>query len=99
MTTCPPEVQAAVLAHMNGDHADDSLLIVRAFAHSDANAARMTGFDELGGDWSAAVAGEEVMVRMPWPAGRITERHEVRREIVALYDTACARLGISPRPH
>jgi hypothetical protein len=99
MTTFPSEIQSAVLAHMNGDHADDSLLLVRAFAHADASAARMSGFDEHGGNWTATVGGEEVAVRMPWPAGQITERREVRREIVALYDAACERLGIQPRPH
>ena len=36
---------------------------------------------------------------MPWPGGPITERAEVRREIVALYDEACRRLGVEPRPH
>jgi hypothetical protein len=34
-----------------------------------------------------------------WPAGTITERGEIRREVVALYDTACERLGVEPRPH
>jgi hypothetical protein len=36
---------------------------------------------------------------VPWPGGSITERPQVRREIVALYDAACERLGIEPRPH
>uniref|UniRef100_UPI002594DDC9 DUF2470 domain-containing protein n=1 Tax=uncultured Gordonia sp. TaxID=198437 RepID=UPI002594DDC9 len=41
-----PDVVAAVLAHMNDDHADDSLLICRALGgRPDAVAARMTGFD------------------------------------------------------
>jgi len=38
-------------------------------------------------------------LRVPWPGGPISERPEVRREIVALYDAACARLGVEPRPH
>ncbi|WP_286795242.1 DUF2470 domain-containing protein, partial [Microbacterium sp. UBA3394] len=27
-----PDVQTAILRHMNGDHTDDNLLITRAFA-------------------------------------------------------------------
>ena len=90
-----------VLRHMNGDHADDNLLIVRAFApESEVIAATMIGFDGDGGDWRAQpLTGDEFVVRVPWPGGPITERAEVRREIVALYDESCRRLGIQPRPH
>lgn len=90
-----------VLRHMNGDHADDNLLIVRAFSpESDIIAATMIGFDGDGGDWRAQpLTGDEFVVRLPWPGGPITERAEVRREIVALYDESCRRLGIQPRPH
>lgn len=92
---------AAVLRHMNGDHADDNLLIVRAFDGSDdVVAAEMTGFDGDGGDWRGVTAeGRDRPVRVSWPGGTIRERPEVRREIVALYDEACRRLGITPRPH
>jgi hypothetical protein len=90
-----------VLRHMNGDHADDNLLIVRAFApESEVIAATMIGFDGDGGDWRARpLTGDEFVVRVPWPGGPITERAEVRREIVAIYDESCRRLGIQPRPH
>lgn len=92
--------RAAVLAHMNDDHPADSLLIVRAFGRDDAVSAAMTGFDSEGGDWVATDAGgRDAVIRVPWPAGAISERREVRREIVALYDEACARLGETPRPH
>jgi hypothetical protein len=94
-------VLAGVLSHMNGDHGDDNLLIARAFGPDpDVISATMTGFDGDGGDWSAQpVAGEAVLVRVPWPGGPIDQRPHVRREIVALYDDACRRLGIEPRPH
>jgi hypothetical protein len=90
-----------VLRHMNGDHAEDNLLIVRAFSpESEVIAATMIGFDGDGGDWRAQpLTGDEFVVRVPWPGGPITERAEVRREIVALYDESCRRLGIQPRPH
>jgi hypothetical protein len=89
-----------VLSHMNRDHADDNLLIVRAFGDPGFVGAVMTGFDGDGGDWSATAAdGSAVAVRVPWLGGAIAERAEVRREIVALYDAACARLGVEPRAH
>lgn len=89
-----------VLRHMNADHTGDNLLIARAFGAPDASSAEMTGLDGVGGDWTVTRAdGRTSALRVPWPGGAISERHEVRREIVALYDAACARLGIAPRPH
>lgn len=91
---------AGVLGHMNDDHTEDNLLIARAFGPSDAQSAAMTGFDGEGGEWSVTRAdGTVFLLRVPWPQGPITERREVRREIVALYDESCRRLGIEPRPH
>jgi hypothetical protein len=76
---------AGVLGHMNNDH------VIRA---------EMTSFDGDAGQWHVITAdGAEDVIRVPWPGGPIVERREVRREIVALYDDACARLGIPPRPH
>ncbi|MFT4211073.1 MAG: DUF2470 domain-containing protein [Microbacterium sp.] len=99
--TFDEEALTGVLRHMNADHTGDNLLIARAFGTvPDPIAARMVGFDGDGGDWVVALAdGGEAPLRVPWPGGAITERREVRREIVALYDAACARLGVEPRPH
>lgn len=90
-----------VLGHMNDDHADDNLLIARAFSPlADVVHSEMTTFDGDRGQWHVMTAdGAEDVISVPWPGGPITERREVRREIVALYDAACARLGITPRPH
>lgn len=94
-------VRGAVLSHMNDDHRDDNLLIARAFGpHDDVVSATMQGFDGDGGQWSAQTPdGAVIAFRVAWLGGPITERPEVRREIVALYDEACARLGVEPRPH
>lgn len=94
-------IVAGVLAHMNDDHRDDNVLIARAFGpDAGARAAVMTGFDGEGGDWHVTGADDTGLdVRVAWPGGPISERPEVRREIVALYDAACARLGVEPRPH
>lgn len=85
-----PEVVAAILAHMNDDHAADSLLIVRAGGRPDAVAARMTGLDALGGDFAATLPdGGTAAVRIPW-SKRLTERAQVRAEVVRLYGEARA---------
>ncbi|MEY9213018.1 DUF2470 domain-containing protein [Thermobifida halotolerans] len=96
-TPFPPEVVAAVTAHMNDDHPEDTLLIVRAFGGlPEATAARMTGLDGTAGEYSATVDAREVDVRIPW-SRPLTERAQIRAEVVRLYREACARLGVAPR--
>lgn len=94
-------VVSAVLHHMNDDHRDDNLLIARAFSPgAEITASTMTGFDGSQGEWRVTLAdGGERDLSVPWPSGPISERPEVRREIVALYDESCRRLGVEPRPH
>jgi hypothetical protein len=96
--TFEPSTVSAVIDHMNNDHPEDNLLIVRAFATADATAAVMSDVDHRGGTWTYEAGDATAELTVPWPAP-ITERAEIRREIVALYDTACARLGVEPRPH
>lgn len=98
MPTFSDDVVAAVLHHMNDDHLDDNLLIARAFGHPDASAATMTTLDHRGGSWVYLVEGSEHELTVPWTQ-EISERPEIRREVVKLYDAACAKLGIEPRPH
>ncbi len=92
------DVVAAVLRHMNGDHNDDNLLIARAFGSADAEDASMDDLDENGGTWAFAVGGDYTTVTVPWTAP-ISERAEIRREVVVVYDRACGILGVTPRDH
>jgi hypothetical protein len=89
--TFPDDIVTAVLSHMNSDHRDDNITIVRAFADADAASATMTGLDESAGYWSFAVGGEHRDIRLPWTV-TISERAEIRREIVTLYENALQRL-------
>ena len=98
MPTFSPEVVTAVLAHMNGDHQGDNLLIARAFGSPDAESATMTTLDENGGSFAYVANGGQHEVTVPWTAP-ISERAEIRREVVVLYDRACGILGVEPRPH
>ncbi|WP_293699055.1 DUF2470 domain-containing protein [uncultured Agrococcus sp.] len=97
--TFDAEIVTAVLRHMNGDHTDDNLLITRAFSENpDAiTAATMTGVDGEAGVWEVTRDGETEELRIPWPGGPISERPEIRREVVVLYDQALQRLGLEPR--
>lgn len=98
MPVFSPETVSAVLAHMNGDHLDDSLLISRAFGNAAAEEASMADLDENGGTFAYSLDGETVEVVVPWTAP-ISERADIRREVVVMYERACAALGIEPRPH
>lgn len=99
MPVFSPDVVAAVLHHMNDDHHDDSILIARAFSGADVETAEMVDLDEHGGLWRYTADGERHELRVAWPAGAIAERPQIRRQIVALYDAACERLGVAARPH
>nr|WP_174719846.1 DUF2470 domain-containing protein [Terrimesophilobacter mesophilus] len=83
---------------MNDDHAADNQLIARAFGHPDAVDAVMTGLDDTAGFWNYTLDGVVRRLDVPWSV-RISERAEIRREVVVVYDAACARLGVEPRPH
>ncbi|MRJ75742.1 DUF2470 domain-containing protein [Aeromicrobium sp. SMF47] len=95
MTTFPAEVVRAVLRHMNEDHTEDSLTIVRAYAEPEASAATMTGLDGAGGTWDAQVRGRTVSVTVPWTEPAV-ERADLRREVVRLHERALERLGQTP---
>jgi len=90
-------IVAAVTGHMNGDHPEDSLLIAQAFGYPEATASTMTGLDGMAGIWQVVDAEGEHELRVDWPSGEITERPQIRREVVLLYRAACAKLGVAPR--
>ncbi|MCU1688828.1 MAG: hypothetical protein JWN20_756 [Jatrophihabitantaceae bacterium] len=94
----PAEVVAAISHHMNDDHGADSLLIVRALGGiADADSALMTDMDGDGADFEAVLASGTVAVRVPW-RWPLTERAQVRPEIVWMYQESCRVLGVTPRP-
>ena len=68
MPTFSPDIISAVLAHMNGDHNDDNLLIAQAFGDPDAETSMMVDLDENEGTWVFTVAGDQRMLDVPWSA-------------------------------
>ena len=93
----PPEVVEQIARHMNGDHSDDNVLIVRALGGvASATAARVSGLDADAMEFAAVVDEIEVPVRVPFRE-RLTERGQVRAEAARMYQEACAALGEEPR--
>ena len=98
MSDFPEDVVSAVCAHMNTDHADDNILIARAFIDSGILSARMIDVDSSGSTWLVTDPSGERRGRIQW-ARPALERADLRREVVALYDRACEKLGVTPREH
>ncbi|MEV0144725.1 MULTISPECIES: DUF2470 domain-containing protein [unclassified Nonomuraea] len=88
------EAVEAIKRHMNDDHGDDALLIVRALGgRPEASRAVTSGLD--GEAIEFTVDGGE-RVRVPW-GEPLTERAQVRMAVVELYRRACGELGVEPR--
>jgi heme oxygenase len=87
-----PHVVAAVTRHMNADHADDSLVIVRALGgEPGATAAEMAGMTPRGIQFRTEVGNDTTVVEVPW-SEPITSRAQIRVDVVRMYDDACAAL-------
>lgn len=96
-TPFTPDVVEAIKRHMNDDHGDDALLICKSLGgQPEATGARTTGVDTEAIEFVAVVGGEDVTVRVPWST-TLTERAQVRGEVVRLYREACAALGLPAR--
>jgi putative heme iron utilization protein len=92
----PPEVVEQIARHMNDDHTDDNVLILRALGGvTTATAARVSGMDADAMEFAAVVDGIQVPVRIPF-SERLTERRQVRAEAVRMYREACTALGVTP---
>ena len=92
-----PGVVDAIKRHMNVDHAEDSVLICRTLGgQPEATAAMMRGMDADGIDFIVQTPGAPVDIRIPW-SRRLTERAEVRAEVVRMYQESCAALGVDAR--
>lgn len=89
-----PQAVEAIKRHMNDDHADDALIIVRGLADRPEASTALTSDVDAEGIEFTIDGGERV--RVPW--GRtLTERAEARQAVVDLYREACARLGLPAR--
>lgn len=87
------DVVRQIMRHMNDDHAADCLTICRALGgRPGATAARMTGLDAAGIEFGVTDGGVEHAVRIPF-SERLTERPQVRHEVVRMTEEARAALS------
>lgn len=100
-----PDVVAAIARHMNDDHGEDNVTICRGLGRQPTTtAATMTGMTPEGIVFTATVGGadhgqtDEVEVVVPW-SEPITERAQVRAEVVRMQTEAAAALGLPAREH
>ncbi|GAA0947342.1 DUF2470 domain-containing protein [Nonomuraea longicatena] len=85
------EAVEAIKRHMNDDHADDALIIVRGLGGRPAATSALTsGLDAEAIEFT--IDGGET-VRVPW-GETLTERPQVRKAVVMLYRRSCESLGI-----
>lgn len=85
---------AAVVAHMDEDHEEDNLIIARAFGAPGAVRSEFVNLDDTAGYWRVTEGNSTREIKIDWPSGKITERPEIRREVVFVFREACKRLGI-----
>lgn len=97
MSTFDKEVVAAIVAHMGEDHGEDNLIIARAHGAPEATDSVFVDLDGEAGVWRVTEAGESRDIRIDWPSGKISDRPEIRREVVLIFREACKRLGIDPK--
>ncbi|MFA7265290.1 MAG: DUF2470 domain-containing protein [Candidatus Nanopelagicales bacterium] len=92
------DIVVAVARHMNDDHTNDSLTMVRPLCPA-AKSATVVGLDYSSLCFAVVTdEGEPVRVDVPWP-GELTERSDIRKFVVQLHTAACEQLGITPDDH
>ncbi|MEV0622916.1 DUF2470 domain-containing protein [Nonomuraea sp. NPDC050404] len=84
----------AIKRHMNDDHAEDGLIIVRGLGGRPEATTALTSDVDAEAITFTIDGGERV--RVPW-GETLTERAQVRKAVVMLYREACAKLGLSAR--
>ncbi|WP_433437100.1 DUF2470 domain-containing protein [Nonomuraea sp. CA-141351] len=88
------DVVEAIKRHMNDDHAEDALIIVRGLGGRPAATSAVTSGVDAEAIEFTVDGGERV--RVPW-GETLTERAQVRKAVVRLYRDACGKLGIAAR--
>lgn len=82
------ETVQAVMRHMNEDHAQDCLLLVRRLGNRpDATDARLTGMDRAGLLFAVTQDEQAIQVRVGWLVEPL-DRADIRTQVVALHAQA-----------
>ena len=93
------DVKRAVMAHMNGDHAEDNVVICRvAGERPDTTAASFVGLDGEAVEFRTEGPSGERIVRIPF-SSPLADRAQIRAEVARMYHESAAALGLPPREH
>lgn len=91
-----PEVIEGVRRHMNGEHRDDALRIVRGLSNlANAQSASLADLTPDAAVFEAMVDDTPTRVAIAWERP-IVERMDIRLDIVRMHTQACEALGIEP---
>lgn len=92
------DVVAAVTAHMNGDHAEDNVVICRGVGgRPDVETATMAGLDLDAVTFAVTTTdGGTDEVRIPF-SSPLEERRQIREEVAQMFHDSAAQLGLPPR--
>ncbi|MBB5075254.1 DUF2470 domain-containing protein [Nonomuraea endophytica] len=90
-TPFTPDVVEAIKRHMNDDHTDDALIIVRGLGGRPEATEAVTS-DVTAEAIEFTIDGGEKL-NVPW-GETLTERPQVRKAVVTLYRESCEKLGI-----
>ena len=84
---------AGIIAHMNADHADATVLYCKAFSNAtDIAAASMTGIDQYGFEMSAKTKDGPRPVRLAF-ATRVSTPADARAALISMLKDARSKLG------
>lgn len=92
------DVVLAVTAHMNGDHAEDNVVICRGVGgRADVETATMTGLDLEAVVFAVTTTdGGTDEIRVPF-SSPLEDRPQIRAEVAQMYHASAAQLGLPPR--
>lgn len=80
-----PDVVRAVVDHMNGDHAEDNVVICRGLGgRREVESATMTGLDEDAIEFLAQTPSGPITVRIPF-GEPLRDRPQVREAVARLF--------------
>lgn len=79
------DIVDAVVAHMNGDHADDNVVICRGVGgRADVESATMTGLDEHSIEFLADTPNGPTTVRIPFDEP-LRDRPQIREAVARMF--------------
>src|SRR5688500_6360319 len=92
-------VAPQIMKHVNDEHVENMIEYLRAFTDvQDATFAMAVAMDRHGMDIEAETPGGKQTRRIGW-SEELTERPQVREQMVRLTNEAHAKLGITPPEH